>query len=118
MSFPGAQADALRFGVTTLFDMYSLSDQPTIERWRKQRAFNGEVGEADTYTAAIGATPPGGHPTELMKDLPSDVPAPPTLSCVREWRAARTTSRWFKMMGPAPGNVQAYLRSHPLASLR
>ncbi|GAA4221606.1 amidohydrolase family protein [Sphingomonas endophytica] len=78
--FPGAQADALRFGVTTLFDMYSLSDQPTIERWRKQRAFDGEVGEADTYTAAIGATPPGGHPTELMKDLPSEVPAPPTLA--------------------------------------
>lgn len=78
--FPGAQADALRFGVMTLFDMYSLTDRSTIERWRKQRFADGEVREADTYTAAIGATPPGGHPTELMKDLPSDVPAPPTLA--------------------------------------
>lgn len=78
--FPGAQADALRFGVTTLFDMYSLADQATIERWRRQRAADGPVEEADTYTAAIGATPPGGHPTELMKDLPSDVPPPPTLA--------------------------------------
>ncbi|MEG8039196.1 hypothetical protein QP166_07485 [Sphingomonas sp. LR60] len=57
--FPGAQADALRFGVTTVFDMYSLADRPTIERWRQQRVADGEVGEADTYTAAIGATPPG-----------------------------------------------------------
>lgn len=30
--FPGAQRDALRFGVTSVFDMYSLADRPTIER--------------------------------------------------------------------------------------
>jgi imidazolonepropionase-like amidohydrolase len=78
--FPGAQRDALRFGVTTVFDMYSLADRPTINRWRAQREWNSEVAEADTFTAGIGATPPGGHPTELMKDLPLGMAPPPTLA--------------------------------------
>lgn len=65
--FPGAQADALRFGVTTVFDMYSTADRATIDRWRAQRRSDGLVSEADTFTAGIGATPPGGHPTELMR---------------------------------------------------
>ena len=78
--FPGAQRDALRFGVTTVFDMYSLADRPMIERWRTQRVSDSEVAEADTFTAGVGATPPGGHPTELMKDLPAGVAPPPTLA--------------------------------------
>ena len=78
--FPGAQRDALRFGVTTVFDMYSLADRPMIERWRTQRMSDSEVAEADTFTAGVGATPPGGHPTELMKDLPAGVAPPPTLA--------------------------------------
>lgn len=78
--FPGAQADALRFGVTTVFDMYSIADRPTIDRWRAQRASVGKVAEADTYTAGIGATPPGGHPMELFKDMPAGMPMPPTLA--------------------------------------
>ena len=78
--FPGAQADALRFGVTTVFDMYSLADAASIARWRAQRASNGRVVEADTFTAGVGATPPGGHPTELMGDLPPGTPPPPPLS--------------------------------------
>jgi imidazolonepropionase-like amidohydrolase len=65
--FRGAQADALRFGVTTVFDMYSTADRATIDRWRAQRRSDGPVSEADTFTAGIGATPPGGHPTELMQ---------------------------------------------------
>jgi imidazolonepropionase-like amidohydrolase len=63
--FAGAQADALRFGVTTVFDMYSTADGATIARWRAQRRSYGPVAEADTFTAGIGATAPGGHPTEL-----------------------------------------------------
>lgn len=78
--FAGAQRDALRFGVTTVFDMYSLADRPTIDRWRAQRASDSEVAEADTFTAGVGATPPGGHPTELMKDLPAGMAPPPTLA--------------------------------------
>lgn len=41
---------------------------------------DGQVAEADTFTAGIGATPPGGHPTELMKDLPAGMAPPPTLA--------------------------------------
>ncbi len=63
--FPGAQEDALRFGVTTVFDMYSRADPATIATWRKQRSSYGPRRAADTFTAGIGATPPGGHPTEM-----------------------------------------------------
>jgi imidazolonepropionase-like amidohydrolase len=57
-----------------------MADRPTIERWRTQRASIGNVTEADTYTAGIGATPPGGHPTELFKDMPAGMALPPTLA--------------------------------------
>jgi imidazolonepropionase-like amidohydrolase len=78
--FPGAQTEALRFGVTTLFDMYSIADKATIEGWRAQRRAFGPVASADTFTAGVGATPPGGHPTELFQDLPKDFPQPQTLA--------------------------------------
>lgn len=78
--FPGAQSDALRFGVTTVFDMYSAADQQTIDRWRVQRTSNLAVSEADTYTAGVGATPPGGHPMELFTDTSPGVAKPVTLA--------------------------------------
>nr|WP_242415185.1 hypothetical protein [Sphingomonas panni] len=78
--FPGAQADALRFGVTTVFDMYSLADRATIDHWRQQRTSFAQVGEADTFTAGIGATPPGGHPLELFSDMPTGTALPQTLA--------------------------------------
>ena len=71
--FLGAQAHALRYGVTTVFDMYSIADRATIDHWRVQRSANGK-------TAGIGATPPGGHPTELFNDMPAGMALPPTLS--------------------------------------
>ena len=77
--FPGAQRDAVRFGVTTMFDMYSMADAATIEGWRRQRSSYGKVAEADTFTAGLGATPPGGHPTELFAGQ-ADAPMPPTLA--------------------------------------
>ncbi|WP_419826027.1 amidohydrolase family protein [Sphingomonas sp.] len=77
--FPGAQSDALRFGVTTMFDMYSVAGAATIEGWRQQRSSYSRVAEADTFTAGIGATPPGGHPTELFAGQ-ADIPMPPTLA--------------------------------------
>ncbi len=76
--FPGAQADALRFGVTTMLDMYSIADAGTIAGWRRQRASFDKATEADTFTAGVGATPPGGHPIELFKGMPTSE-LPPTL---------------------------------------
>ena len=62
--FPGAQADALRFGVTTELDMFSLS--PDFARWRGQRQSLARTVEADTWSAGIGVSAPGGHPSGTM----------------------------------------------------
>ena len=57
---PGAQADALRFGVTTELDM--LDPEPEFARWQSQRASLMRTTEADTYSAGIGVTVPNGAP--------------------------------------------------------
>jgi imidazolonepropionase-like amidohydrolase len=61
--FPSAQADALRFGVTTELDMYHFG--PDAPRWRKQRESLERTSQADTWTAGVGVTVPGGHPTQM-----------------------------------------------------
>ena len=76
---PGGAADALRFGVTSEFDMYGFADRAAAKARKAQRTDLGRVAQADVWSAGFGATPPGGHPTELFKDLPADVPQPPTL---------------------------------------
>lgn len=48
--FTGAQADALRFGVTTVFDMYLMADAATIAQRHQQRASYSKTTEADTFT--------------------------------------------------------------------
>jgi imidazolonepropionase-like amidohydrolase len=67
--FPGAQADALRFGVTTELDMFDAS--PDFGRWRAQRESYLQVSESDTWSAGTGVTVPGGHPIEWV---PADMP--------------------------------------------
>lgn len=122
--FPGAQADALRFGVTTVFDMYSLADRATIDHWRKQRTSFAEVGEADTFTAGIGATPPGGHPLELFSDMPKGTALPPTLAPGmirrRSWtpgsRPGQIISRCFRTMVPGQTDPRVYPHSRRSAS--
>jgi len=64
--FPGAQADALRFGVTAELDMFNLSHEFT--RWRAQRGSLAQVTEADTWSAGTGVTVPGGHPNQWVPD--------------------------------------------------
>lgn len=119
--FPGAQADALRYGVTTVFDMYSIADRATIDQWRNQRSATGKVAEADTYTAGIGATPPGGHPTELFKDMPAGMALPPTLSSdadVNSFMQARVAagSDYIKVLqddGARPGRAPSLAAFSP-----
>ncbi len=62
--FPGAQADALRFGVTAELDMFDV--RPEFSRWRAQRESVARVVEADTWSAGIGVTVPGGHPNQWV----------------------------------------------------
>lgn len=72
--FPGAQADALRFGVTTEFDMFSLQGPAKIAAWRAQRRGFGRTNEADTWTAGVGVTPPKGHPAPMAKRMGVELP--------------------------------------------
>ncbi len=60
---PGAQHDALRFGVTTEMDMFNSSHD--FAKWRTQRDSLGQTDEADSWSAGTGITVPGGHPTEM-----------------------------------------------------
>ncbi len=72
--FPGAAADALRFGVTTEFDMFTLAPSDLVAARRAQRASYGRSDEADVWSAGTGVTPPGGHPTQLAKGMGVDIP--------------------------------------------
>lgn len=68
--FPGAQADALRFGVTTELDMWSM--RADFPKWRADRASLARTDVADTWSAGTGVTAPGGHPSEMAP--PNAVP--------------------------------------------
>ena len=72
--FPTAAADALRFGVTTEFDMFTLSDPATAAARRSQRASFRHTREADVWSAGRGVTLPGAHPTGLAKSFGVDIP--------------------------------------------
>ncbi|HEV2593660.1 MAG TPA: amidohydrolase family protein [Sphingomicrobium sp.] len=67
--FPGAQKDALRFGVTTELDMFHNGLE--LRRWQKQRQQLIETNEADTWSSGVGATAPGGHPSEFGGNFPT-----------------------------------------------
>lgn len=53
---------AARLGVTTVIDMFT--DQPTLKILKALESADA-AGLADLKTAGVGATAPGGHPTEL-----------------------------------------------------
>ena len=62
--FPGAQADALRFGVTTEMDMFDVSRD--FKKWRAQRESLARTDAADTWGAGLGVTVKGGAPLENL----------------------------------------------------
>ncbi|MGY1711909.1 amidohydrolase family protein [Geodermatophilus sp. SYSU D00758] len=59
---PGALRAAVRFGVTTVVDMFA---DPAAVRSAKEEAAT-DPATADLRSAGIGATAPGGHPTRLV----------------------------------------------------
>jgi imidazolonepropionase-like amidohydrolase len=69
--FPGAQKDALRFGVTTELDMFDLSHD--FGAWRAQRESLAKTNQADTWAAGTGVTVKGGGP---LQDLPPTIEVP------------------------------------------
>lgn len=76
---PSGPADAARFGVTTVFDLYTLVEPGKLAGWRRRRSSLLQSNEADVWSAGAGVTPPGGHPTEMMTDLPAGSPTVPLL---------------------------------------
>jgi imidazolonepropionase-like amidohydrolase len=71
---PGSGEDAVRFGVTTIFDMFNPVMPGDAQRRRGQRESTADVGAADTWSAGNGVTPPGGHPTQLARQMGIELP--------------------------------------------
>jgi len=73
-----AQADLLRFGVTTALDMHGMADRlPTL---RAQRESTAATAQADLWAAGYAITAPGGHGTQYGFPVPTvdadtDIPA-------------------------------------------
>jgi len=63
-----ALRQSARLGVTTVVDMFT--DQPTLRVLKRLEAADGP-GLADLRTAGVGATAPGGHPSELGGTFPT-----------------------------------------------
>jgi len=62
-------ADALRFGVTTVFDMFT--DPQYAAEVRRRQAADGNPGAADLFTAGLLATVAGGHGTQFPIRVPT-----------------------------------------------
>ncbi len=69
--FPGARADALRFGVTTELDMFDVGND--LAAWKHQRRSLAQTQEADAWAAGLGVTVPGGAP---LQQLPPEMKLP------------------------------------------
>ncbi|MFF1634143.1 amidohydrolase family protein [Leifsonia sp. NPDC058248] len=68
---PGALAQSLTFGVTTVLDMFSKPDQ--VAAAREQAASRPDV--ADVRSSGVGATAPGGHPSVMYAPFPTVIAA-------------------------------------------
>lgn len=68
-SWGDAQADALRFGVTTELDM--LGDRGRFAALRSQRDAFGPARHADLWSAGAAVTAPGGHGTQYGMEVPT-----------------------------------------------
>ncbi|ALE07445.1 hypothetical protein AL755_21435 [Arthrobacter sp. ERGS1:01] len=64
---PGALAQSLTFGVTTVLDMFSKPEM--VAGAREQAASRPDV--ADLRSAGVGATAPGGHPSAMYAPFPT-----------------------------------------------
>lgn len=64
---PGALAQSLTFGVTTVLDMFSKPD--LVARAKEQAGSRPDV--ADVRSSGVGATAPGGHPSIMYAPFPT-----------------------------------------------
>ena len=64
---PGALAQSLSFGVTTVLDMFSKPDM--VARAKEEATLRPDV--ADMRTSGVGATAPDGHPSLMYAPFPT-----------------------------------------------
>jgi imidazolonepropionase-like amidohydrolase len=64
---PGALAQSLTFGVTTVLDMFSTPSDVAASRLQASRRSD----VADVRSSGVGATAPGGHPTAMYPEVPT-----------------------------------------------
>ena len=64
-----ARRDAVRFGVTTAFDMHGMVDR--LPALRGQRQSLDDTGQADLWAAGHAITAPGGHGTQYGFPVPT-----------------------------------------------
>ena len=91
---PGALAQSLTFGVTTVLDMFS---QPGLVASAKEQA-GSRPDVADVRSAGIGATAPGGHPSLRRSSHPR-------LRGTGNSGTGRARGRDPGRMRPAPGRA-------------
>lgn len=68
-SYEGTLEEALRFGVTTVLDMFA--DPGWVAGVKPRQAADGNPGAADLYSAGFLATAPGGHGSQLGLAVPA-----------------------------------------------
>ena len=120
--FPGAQRDALRFGVTTELDMFSLTAD--FPRWRAQRTALARTDGADTWSAGIGVSAPGGHPSHMLppgRSIPTLARAADTVAFV-DARAAEGSDYikiiWQRSsLGDPPAPIPALSQAEVCAAI-
>jgi predicted amidohydrolase YtcJ len=107
---PGALAQSLNFGVTTVLDMFSKPDQLTTAK--HQAASDQHV--ADVRSSGTGATAPGGHPSLIYAPLPTLT----TPDQADRFVADRVTegSDYLKVIS-APGGLWPSLNSETISAL-
>ncbi len=81
---PGALAQSLTFGVTTVLDMFS---QPDLVASAKEQA-GSRPDVADVRSSGVGATAPGGHPSIMYAPFPTLTAADQAEQFVAERMAA------------------------------
>ena len=115
-SFGTAQADAVRFGVTTLLDMFRTPND--FEAQHAARSSVAPTTRADLFSAGYLATAEGGHGTQYGIDVP--IPAGPDEAPA--WVDARLAegSDWIKIViegGRAWGGETPTLDAATVAAL-
>lgn len=119
--FPTAAADALRFGVTTEMDMFSMAPPAEVASWRARRASYARTAEADVWSAGMGVTPPGGHPSKMIEKMGGTMPTLAPTADARAFIASRVAegSDYIKIFHDdgAPHGAPARLTPFPLPQL-